>query len=96
MVWSTLKLTSDSCTKVRGKAIHLGARIEIKMSTSIFKSKTFWVNGLTAAISFGAFLGGQQMIVDNPQIVAIGGAALGIGNIVLALIQKDPLHLWQT
>ena len=62
------------------------------MSKSITKSKIFWVNALVvAAAGFAAMLD-HSMIQQNPQLVAYGGMILGIINIFLRMITKDPIR----
>lgn len=60
----------------------------------IYKSKTFWVNTLTAIAGVLTAAGGSEFIQAHPQIVGIGASVLGVVNVGLRLISKVPVSLW--
>jgi hypothetical protein len=61
------------------------------MGKSLLKSKTFWVNSLTAVVAAVTAVTNLDFIQDNPQVVAIGGMFLGFVNIALRVITKEPI-----
>ncbi len=58
------------------------------MGKSLFKSKTFWVNLLIAGL---AALTALNDIDFSTETVAFFGMAIGLGNIVLRTITKEPI-----
>lgn len=62
-------------------------------SKPIIKSKTFWVNIITALVGVVTVLGGSDLIKDNPQIAGIGATALGVLNVILRLITVSPVSI---
>lgn len=64
---------------------------ENKMGKSLLRSKTFWVNFLTAAVSLGAYLMNTEFLANNPEVVAIAGTVIGGLNILLRLLTKEPI-----
>lgn len=61
------------------------------MSKPITKSKTFWVNILVVATAAITAMIDTSIIQENPQIVAYGAMILGIINVFLRMITKDPI-----
>lgn len=61
------------------------------MAKGLFKSKTFWVNALTAVAGIAAFFQGSELIATNPQVVAGIGTFLGIVNVLLRLVTKEAI-----
>lgn len=62
------------------------------MGKGILRSKMFWVNLLTAAVSVGTYFMDSELLVNNPDVVAGIGTAIGVVNIVLRLITKEPIN----
>lgn len=54
---------------------------------SLITSRTFWVNALTLAISFGGYLTGIVPAEFSPYVAA----GLAIANVVLRLITNQPI-----
>ena len=61
------------------------------MGKGLFQSKVFWTNLLMSVVSLGVFVQDSALISDNPQIVAGIGAAIGVVNIILRLLTKEPI-----
>lgn len=57
----------------------------------LVKSKTFWFNIVTAAVSILVTIQNSELVVDNPQIVAILGLVVGVGNVILRLLSGTPV-----
>lgn len=49
-------------------------------------SRTVWVNGLTVAAGLLTFFQNHELIVSNPDVVAILGIALGVVNVGLRFL----------
>lgn len=64
---------------------------DTNMGKGILRSKTFWVNALMAAVSVGTYFQNSELLVSNPEVVAGIGTAIGIVNVILRLITKDPI-----
>lgn len=62
------------------------------MGKSLFASKTFWFNALTAASSVLAVLAGSPLIAEHPKLVAAVGIAVGIVNIGLRIVTDEPIN----
>ena len=60
---------------------------------SIFASKTFWVNSITAVISLGTYFVDSAIFAENPELIAIAGTVIGGLNVVLRLITKEPVSI---
>lgn len=58
----------------------------------IWKSKTFWVNALTAIAGIAAYFQ-TDVVHDNPEVVAGIGAAIGIINVILRFMTKEPVSV---
>ena len=61
------------------------------MGKPITSSRTFWVNILTVAVAGFAAMVDTSVIQQNPQLVAYGAMILGVINIVLRMVTKDPI-----
>lgn len=61
------------------------------MGKGLLKSKTFWVNALTAVVSVATYFQGSEILASNPEIVALIGTGIGVVNVVLRLITKEPI-----
>lgn len=59
----------------------------------LVKSKTFWVNMLTAVAGILTTLGGSELIQDNPKLVGIFAAVIGVANVLLRLVTKEPVSV---
>lgn len=66
---------------------------EKDMSKSIFKSKTFWANLLTAVAGIAASVGGSDLIQANPEWAAMAATLIGVLNIGLRFVTKSPVTL---
>lgn len=62
------------------------------MGKSLRTSKTFWFNVLTAAVSVGTYLVNSDLVAQYPQVVAIGGTVVGVLNVLLRLVTKEPIQ----
>lgn len=56
-----------------------------------FLSKTVWLGIATTGVSFLTWLAGQGFIQDNPTVVSIIGAVIGIVIIYLRTVTTQPL-----
>ena len=63
------------------------------MSKSLWQSKTFWVNAITAAAAVLTTLVDTPVIADNPKIVGVIVTTLSVVNIVLRLITSQPIQV---
>ncbi len=61
------------------------------MGKSFLRSKTVWVNLLTAAVGIGVYLQDSEILVNNPEMVAGLVTMVGLINVVLRLITKKPI-----
>ena len=61
------------------------------MGKSIFRSKTIWVNALTAIAGIAATLGGSELIADNPKVAGIAAMITGVVNVLLRVVTKEPV-----
>lgn len=61
------------------------------MGKGLFQSKTFYVNLLTALVSIGASLAGNEFISAHPQAVAVLAAVVAFANIALRVISDKPI-----
>lgn len=61
------------------------------LGKGLLRSKTFWVNVLTAVVSVGTYLTNSELLSDNPELVAIGGTIIGVANVILRLVTKEPI-----
>lgn len=64
---------------------------EETMGKGLFQSKTAWVNILTAIVSVGTYITNSDLLANNPEVVAIAGTVIGVVNVVLRLITKEPI-----
>lgn len=65
---------------------------EDTLMKKIWKSKTFWVNALTALAGVAAYFQ-TDVITDNPQAVGGIAAAIGIINVILRFMTKEPVSV---
>lgn len=63
-----------------------------EMGKGLLKSKTFWVNALTAVVSIGTYLSNSELLANNPELVAVAGTVIGVVNVVLRLLTKEPIQ----
>ena len=63
-----------------------------EMGKGLLRSKTFWANALAAAVSIGTYLMDSDLLASNPEIVAIGGTVIGVLNVLLRLVTKEPIN----
>lgn len=64
------------------------------MSKSLWQSKTFWVNAITAIVGVLTVLSGSDLVADYPQTIAALVAAQGILNILLRIITDTSIKLF--
>jgi hypothetical protein len=63
-----------------------------QMGKGLLRSKTFWVNSITAMVSIGTYLMDSALLANNPEIIALGGTAIGVMNVILRLLTKEPIQ----
>lgn len=61
------------------------------MGKSALSSKTIWANLAVIAVGVLGYLQGHELIVENPTVVAILGVCIGVGNVLLRVITKEPI-----
>ena len=61
------------------------------MPKSALASKTIWANIAVICVGVLGYLQGHELIVSNPTVVAALGVAIGVGNVILRLVTKDPV-----
>jgi hypothetical protein len=67
---------------------------EITMETkSIFQSKTFWINAITAVAGILTTIGGSDLIQQNPQAAGVMAIVIGVANVLLRLVTKQPVKV---
>lgn len=58
---------------------------------SALKSKTIWANVAVIAVGVLGYLQGHELIAENPDVVAVLGIAIGIGNVLLRFVTSEPV-----
>ncbi len=58
-----------------------------------YQSKTIIVGIVTSVVSILALLQGQDVIKENPELVAALGTVLGVLNIILRFLTDKPVQL---
>lgn len=61
------------------------------MGKSLSQSRTFWVNAFIVVGAALTGIMGTDVIASNPGLIAVFGSILGIVNIVLRLVTKEPI-----
>lgn len=61
------------------------------MGKAALASKTIWANMAVIAVGVLSYLQGNELIAENPTVVAILGVAIGIGNVILRFITNEPI-----
>lgn len=61
------------------------------MPKSLWQSKTFWVNALSAAAATLTALAGSELIATYPRAASVVGAVLAAVNIGLRIITDQPI-----
>jgi hypothetical protein len=61
------------------------------MSKSLAKSRTFWANLAMVVIGILGGVAGTEVIQENPILVGYFTSAMGVVNILLRIITKDPI-----
>jgi hypothetical protein len=57
-----------------------------------FHSKTFWTNLIVILIAVLTFLLDHELIKDNVQVIQIFTAAIGLLNLFLRLLTRQPIR----
>jgi hypothetical protein len=57
----------------------------------LLRSKTFWINLITVVAGILTSVGGSELIQDNPQVVGVMATVIGVVNVLLRLITKEPV-----
>jgi hypothetical protein len=57
-------------------------------------SKTVIFNAVSLVVGFATYLLDNEFIQSNPDLVAVIGAGVAIGNIVLRYFTKTPMTGW--
>ncbi len=60
---------------------------------SIFASKTFWTNAIIAVVSIVGYFQGADWVAVHPEAVAALGTVVGVLNVILRLITKEPVKV---
>ena len=58
---------------------------------SLFASKTFWFNALTSVVALATYAADSSLLSSYPETVALIGTGIGMVNVVLRLITKEPV-----
>jgi hypothetical protein len=61
------------------------------MGKGLLFSKTMWFNVLTALTSIAVFVQDSSFVADHPEAVSAIGIGVGIINVILRLITKEPI-----
>jgi len=64
---------------------------ETNMGKGLIASKTFWVNAITAVVGIATYFQGSDLIAAHPEAVAIIGTIVGVLNVILRIVTKDPI-----
>lgn len=62
-------------------------------SKPIFRSKTFWINIITAVAGVLTTLGGSELIQNNPQMAGIAATVIGVVNVFLRLVTTQKVTI---
>jgi hypothetical protein len=62
------------------------------MGKKITSSKTFWVNMLVLVAAAVTGMYDTSVVADNPMLVTVFGAVIGIVNIALRMVTKVPVR----
>lgn len=62
-------------------------------SKPMIRSKTMWVNIITAIAGVVTALGGTELIQDNPQMAGIAATVIAVVNVVLRLMTSQKVTL---
>lgn len=57
----------------------------------LVKSKTFWINLVTIVAGIVTLIGGSDLIQENPQYAGLAATVIGVVNILLRLVTKEPV-----
>lgn len=55
------------------------------------KSKTIWANMAVIAVGVLGYLQGHELIASSPEVVALLGIAVGVGNVILRFVTSLPV-----
>lgn len=55
------------------------------------KSKTFWINLITAVAGIATAVGGSDLVQQNPEYAGIAATVLGVVNIFMRFVTKEPV-----
>lgn len=61
----------------------------MKLGKGLLRSKTFWANLLTAAISLGTYFAASDVI--TPEVATTFGTVIGALNIFLRMLTSEPI-----
>ena len=65
--------------------------VQRTLGKGLLKSKTMWVNLLTMLAGAVTYFADSELVTNNPDTVAMLGVGLGLVNIILRFLTKEPI-----